>query len=94
VITPCPADRQFETIVRLEQDADAAPKCHEDHPSIAENIQATFRRRGTHDVPASLPPPRANWEATFGEMAARVRFGQKHDVTPPPFGGFPHGVLK
>jgi len=41
-----------------------------DQTRLAENIQATFRRRGTHDVPTSLPPPQANWEAAFGEMAA------------------------
>ena len=41
-----------------------------DQTRLAENIQATFRRRGTHDVLVSLPPPQANWEETFGETAA------------------------
>ena len=37
---------------------------------LAENIKATFRRRGTHDVPPSLPPPLSSWEGVFGELAA------------------------
>ncbi len=41
-----------------------------DQARLAENIKATFRRRGTHDVPASLPLPQAGWETTFAEMAA------------------------
>lgn len=40
-----------------------------DAARLAENINATFRRRGTHEVPALLPPPQASWEATFVEMA-------------------------
>ena len=37
---------------------------------LAESIKATFRRRATHDVPFSLPPPPPTWEEPFGEMAA------------------------
>jgi hypothetical protein len=37
---------------------------------LADNIQSTFRRRGTHDVPPLLPVPLASWEEPFGEMAA------------------------
>jgi hypothetical protein len=37
---------------------------------LTENIQSTFRRRGTHDAPPSLPVPLPSWEAPFGEMAA------------------------
>jgi hypothetical protein len=37
---------------------------------LAENIEATFRRRGTHDVPASLPQPDTSWESAFAKMAA------------------------
>jgi hypothetical protein len=35
VITPYPARRQFETILPLEQIADAVLKYHENHPPIA-----------------------------------------------------------
>jgi hypothetical protein len=41
-----------------------------DRTRLEANIQATFRRRGTHGVPQSLPPPPPGWEAQFGEMAA------------------------
>lgn len=41
-----------------------------DPTRLLENIKATFRCRGTHDVPGSLPPPLTNWEEPFGEMAA------------------------
>ena len=37
---------------------------------LAESIQSTFRRRGTHDVPPSLSAPLSSWEEPFGEMAA------------------------
>ena len=40
---------------------------------LAENIQATFRRRRTHEVPSALPPPMSSWEAPFGEMASACR---------------------
>jgi hypothetical protein len=41
-----------------------------DPAQLLENIKATFRRRGTHDVPLSLPPPLSNWEGPFAEIAA------------------------
>jgi hypothetical protein len=41
-----------------------------DQARLGENIKATFRRRATHDVPASLPQPQAAWEPTFTELAA------------------------
>ncbi len=37
---------------------------------LIESIKATFRRRGTHEVPPSLPPPLPSWAEPFGEMAA------------------------
>ena len=37
---------------------------------LAENIKATFHRRGTHDIPLSLPSPQADWVKPFGAMAA------------------------
>lgn len=36
---------------------------------LTENIAATFRRRGTHPVPSSLPEPLAGWNEPFGELA-------------------------
>jgi len=47
-----------------------------DPARLLENIKATFRRRGTHDVPLSLPPPLPSWEAPFGEMAADCGLNQ------------------
>ena len=47
-----------------------------DPARLLENIKATFRRRGTHDVPLSLPPPLSSWEAPFGEMAADCGLNQ------------------
>ncbi len=41
-----------------------------DRARLAENIKATFRRRGTHIAPASLPEPLASWNEPFGELAA------------------------
>jgi hypothetical protein len=41
-----------------------------DYARLGENIRATFRRRRTHDVPRSLPPPDASWEPPFRELAA------------------------
>jgi hypothetical protein len=41
-----------------------------DRTRLAENIQTTFRRRGTHVVPAFLPEPQASWSKPFGELAA------------------------
>lgn len=41
-----------------------------DPARLVMSIQATFRRRRTHDVPSELPPPFASWEVPFGEMAS------------------------
>jgi predicted nucleotidyltransferase component of viral defense system len=41
-----------------------------DQARLKESIKATFRRRATHDLPLSLPPPRSSWEEPFREMAA------------------------
>lgn len=61
---------------------------------LAENIKATFRRRGTHDLPATLPPPQANWEATFGEMAAECDLDNNMTEYHRRLAGFLAGVLK
>lgn len=36
---------------------------------LRENIKATFRRRGTHEVPQSLLPPQEDWTAPFSALA-------------------------
>lgn len=36
---------------------------------LAESITATFRRRGTHPVPLSLPEPPPTWSEPFDELA-------------------------
>jgi len=41
-----------------------------DQSRLAENIRATFRRRGTHEMPLGLPPALSSWEAPFDEIAA------------------------
>lgn len=40
-----------------------------DRTRLAENIKATFRRRGTHEVPESLPPPQDAWAEPFSALA-------------------------
>jgi len=37
---------------------------------VAESIAATFRRRATHPVPATLPPPPEPWREPFAELAS------------------------
>lgn len=41
-----------------------------DSVRLVESIQGTFRRRATHAVPGSFPPPPAIWEERFGELAS------------------------
>ena len=65
-----------------------------DQTRLAENIQATFRRRGTHDVPTSLPPPQANWEATFGKTAAECGLDKNMTEHHHRLAGFLAGILK
>ncbi|HEY3863983.1 MAG TPA: nucleotidyl transferase AbiEii/AbiGii toxin family protein [Verrucomicrobiae bacterium] len=37
---------------------------------VRENVAATFHRRATHPVPATLPPPPEAWRAPFAELAS------------------------
>jgi len=37
---------------------------------IVENLNGPFRRRATHDMPGSLPPPPPTCEERFGELAS------------------------
>jgi len=36
-------------------------------------IRATFERRGTHPLPAELPPPAENWKAPFDALALQCK---------------------
>jgi hypothetical protein len=49
-------------------------------PPSAEEIRgaiaATFQTRGTHDIPATLPPPPEFWAADFSSMPAEQNYRQ------------------
>jgi hypothetical protein len=47
-----------------------------DRTRLAEYIRATFRRRGTHEVPESLPPPQDAWADPFSALAAECGLNQ------------------
>lgn len=47
-----------------------------DRTRLSENIKATFRRRGTHEVPESLPPPQEDWVEPFSALAAECGLNQ------------------
>lgn len=47
-----------------------------DQARLRGNIDATFRRRGTHVPPSSLPPPPSGWERAFAEMAVECGLGE------------------
>jgi hypothetical protein len=40
-----------------------------DKQRIIEALRLTFERRGTHDLPASLVPPPADWQVPFHALA-------------------------
>jgi hypothetical protein len=40
---------------------------------VADELQLTFERRGTHDLPASLIPPPADWQVPFRALAEECR---------------------
>ena len=61
---------------------------------LAENIQATFRRRRTHDVPSELPPPLPSWEAQFGEMASECGLDRNMNEQHRRLANFLVGILK
>jgi predicted nucleotidyltransferase component of viral defense system len=46
---------------------DAAPV---DNEALARTLCDIFTARGTHDVPAALPPPPAAWRAVYARLAA------------------------
>jgi predicted nucleotidyltransferase component of viral defense system len=43
-----------------------------DAAELPEAVDATFTRRGTHPVPAALPPPPADWAPAWRRLAADV----------------------
>ena len=65
-----------------------------DQVRLAENIKATFRRRGTHDVPQSLPSPQENWAEPFGEMATECGLDKNMTEHHRYLADFITGVLK
>ncbi len=42
-------------------------------------IKATFQRRSTHEAPAQLPPPPANWAKTFPVLVAECELDEDLD---------------
>ena len=47
-----------------------------DAERLRQSIQATFLRRNTHPVPASLGPPPETWAGPFAEMASKCGLNQ------------------
>lgn len=44
-----------------------------DKQRILEALRLTFERRGTHDLPANLVPPPADWQIPFHDLAEECR---------------------
>jgi predicted nucleotidyltransferase component of viral defense system len=65
-----------------------------DQVRLAENIKATFLRRGTKDVPESLPPPQDDWAEPFGVMAAECGLDKNMAEYHRRLAGLLAGVLK
>lgn len=65
-----------------------------DRTRLAECITATFRRRGTHPVPSSLPLPLASWSEPFGELAAECGMDAHMAGHHRRLGAFLTGILK
>jgi Transcriptional regulator, AbiEi antitoxin len=64
-----------------------------DQARLAEAIKATFRRRGAHDTPASLPQPLSSWERPFAELAVECGLDQNMAEQHRRLGGFLAGIL-
>lgn len=47
-----------------------------DSPALREALSATFGRRASHPLPENLPPPPANWQPAFAQMAAELKLPQ------------------
>jgi hypothetical protein len=48
-----------------------------DSPALREALRVTFSRRATHPLPENLPPPPANWQPAFAQMAAELKLPQE-----------------
>jgi hypothetical protein len=44
-----------------------------DRQRVLDALRLTFERRGTHDLPANLVPPPADWQVTFRVLAEECR---------------------
>ena len=44
-----------------------------DRRRVADALHLTFERRGTHELPASLIPPAAEWQVRFRALAEECR---------------------
>ena len=44
-----------------------------DRRRVANALHLTFERRGTHELPASLIPPPADWQIPFRALAEECR---------------------
>ena len=44
-----------------------------DKQRILDAMRLTFERRGTHDLPANLVPPPADWQVPFHALAGECR---------------------
>jgi hypothetical protein len=47
---------------------------------ILASVRATFDRRGTHDVPMSLPEPPESWGAAYAAMMSDARRTEAVDL--------------
>jgi len=61
---------------------------------LAENIKATFRRRGTHDAPKPLPPPREDWTEPFSVLAEECGLNTNMAEQHRRLAGFLTGILQ
>jgi hypothetical protein len=48
-----------------------------DIDTLLQAVKATFSRRGTHPVPAELPPPPGSWDEDFARMANEAQLGAR-----------------
>jgi predicted nucleotidyltransferase component of viral defense system len=47
--------------------------------ALAQALRNIFSARGTHDVPATLPPPPASWSVAYAKLAAELPIPQTSD---------------
>jgi hypothetical protein len=61
---------------------------------LGESLEATFRRRGTHELPGSLPPPQKEWAAPFSALAVECGLDQDMGGHHRRLADFLAGILK